>query len=311
MKPSLQGFAAAVVESVSGPALATLAEELEAVHSLVDGNPVLRAALTDTSMSAATRRAVVDDLLADRVSSQARRSAAFAAGAASAPELPAALAWLAARARHAAEGIAVQEPALGYLSARARVGGYATFVFESVATDSLPQIEDELFRFARTVESMPSLRTALSNRDLPLEVRLAVVNALLAGKVESATLALVGYTIEGGRPRDLVGTLDFLVEHTARARGWRVARVHSARDIAPAERDELDRALSALAGNPVELQVSIESKLLSGVLVQLGDLQIDSTTRGRLDALHEHLFSRGWEDLLDGPEHGSADKGAR
>jgi F-type H+-transporting ATPase subunit delta len=311
VKPSLQGYTAAVLGSVSGDAALSLASELEAVHDLVDRTPQLHAALTDTSMSGATRRAVVSELLQGRVSDAARRTASFAAGATSAPELPSALAWLATHARRSAEGIGDAEPSLGYLSSRERVAGYATAMFETVPTESLDAIEDELFRFTRTVEAMPALRTALSNRDLPLAIRLAVVGQLLSGKVEPATLSLVGYAIEGGRSRDLVGTLDYLVEHTARARGWRVARVYSAREIEAREREELSLALTQLAGTPVELQVTIDEKLLSGVRVQVGDLLVDSTTRGRLDALHEHLFSRGWEDLLDEPEQGTEDKGAR
>lgn len=311
MKPSLQGYAAAVLETVPEGTAASLAAELEAVHELVDGTPQLHAALTDTAMSAAVRRGVLNDLLADRVSDPARRAASFAAGAVSAPEVPAGLAWLANRAVRFAEGDRESEPALGYLSARERVAGFATAVFETLPTADLETVEDELFRFTRTVEGNPALRSALSNRDLPLEVRFAVVDSLIGGKVLPVTLSLVRYAIEGGRTRDLVGTLDYLVEHTAKARGWRVARVNSARELDDTQREELSRALSSMAGTPVELQVTIDPELLSGVLVQVGDLQVDSTTRGRLDALREHMVNGAWEDLLDVPDEGTADKGAR
>ena len=36
--------------------------------------------------------------------------------------------------------------------------------------------------------------------------------------------------------------------------------------------------------------------LLSGAVIQIGDLQVDATARGRLDALREHLVPGGWED---------------
>jgi ATP synthase delta (OSCP) subunit len=45
----------------------------------------------------------------------------------------------------------------------------------------------------------------------------------------------------------------------------------------------------------VELQVSIDPALLSGVLVDIGDLRVDATARGRLDALREHLLTPGWD----------------
>jgi len=241
------------------------------------------------------------------VSEPVRRVSAFAAGAVSSPEVPGAITWLVSRAGHLARGDVRPEEPLGHLDARTRVGGFATAVFEDSSTAVLEDVEDELFRFTRTLESVPSLRTALSNRDLTLQSRHGIVDDLLAGKVQPVTLALVNYAIDGGRPRDVVGTLDFLVEETARARGWRVARVRAGQPVDDTERRELSDALSRLAGSPVEVQVTVDPELLSGVLVRVGDLQIDSTARGRLDALREHLFTVGWETPAysrpDEPDH--------
>jgi F-type H+-transporting ATPase subunit delta len=311
VNPSLEGYAAALLGGVSaGPkgaqAMRAVATELRAVEDLVATNPSLFAGLTDTAVPAAARRAVLGDLLADKVAEATWRAAVFAAGAVSAPEVPVALAWLATRSAQLAEGDVRPESQLGHLAARRRVAGFATAVFQTLPTDSLDDIEDELFRFARTVESVPALRTALSDRDLPVQARQAVADQLLTGKVQPATLDLVRYTLVGGRPRDLVGTLDFLVEQTATARGWRVARVRAALEMDDDERDSLSQSLTRLAGSPVELQVSIDPSLLSGVLVQVGDLQLDATVRGRLDALREHLRSGSW----DQPDHSDADEGA-
>ena len=84
----------------------------------------------------------------------------------------------------------------------------------------------------------------------------------------------------GGRARDIVGTLDFLVELTAQARGWRIARVRAAAPIDDAQRTELADSLGALAGAPVELQVEVDESLLSGALIRIGDLQVDATDGG-------------------------------
>jgi hypothetical protein len=35
---------------------------------------------------------------------------------------------------------------------------------------------------------------------------------------------------------------------------------------------------------------------LSGAVIQIGDLQVDASARGRIDALREHLMPGGWED---------------
>ena len=104
-------------------------------------------------------------------------------------------------------------------------------------------------------------------------------------------MRLARYVIEGGRPRDVVGTLDFLVDYVARARDWRVARVHTARELDAQSQAQLVTSLSALTGKSVELQIAQESSLLGGVLVEVGDFRLDATTRGRLGELHDAVAS--------------------
>lgn len=304
MNPSLSGYAAAVLGGVPDADRARVAEELRAVEDLVAGNAELFSALTDTAVPPAARRGVLDDLLRGKVGEPVRRVAVHAAGSVSAPELPPALSWLAVRAQHLADGDVRPEPHLGLMASRARVAGFAAAVYEETTTTELDDVEDELFRFARVVEATPALRSALSDRDLPVAARQAVVEQLMSGRVHAATLALVRYAIAGGRSRDVVGTLDFLVEETARARGWRVAQVRAGLPVDDDERALLSESLTRLAGSPVELQVTVDPHLLSGVLVRVGDLQVDATARGRLDALREHLHNATW----DTPTYGTDDE---
>ena len=296
MNPALQGYTAAVAEAAGAADLARMAADLEAIEQLVLANEHLRAALSDTAVPGPARRAVLLDLLDGKVVPEARRLAAFAAGAVPAPEVAAALGWLATRARHLSEGLD-EEPGLSLIQARARVGGFATALYEDMATNELESLEDDLFRFARIVAATPALRSALTDRDLDVEARQGVVAQLLAGKVPASTEALVRYAVAGGRARDFVGTLDYLVERTAQARGWRIARVRAAAPIDDAQRSELSDSLGSLTGSPVELQVEVDESLLSGALIRIGDLQVDATARGRLDALREHFTPAGWEPV--------------
>jgi F-type H+-transporting ATPase subunit delta len=296
VNPKLQGYAAAVLDAGDADARAGMAGDLEAIEQLVLANPTLRSALTDTTVRGSVRRAVMLDLLEGKVSEPARRLAAFATSVMAAPDVPAALGWVATRARHAAEGQEYVEIALSLTQSRARVGGYATAVHEDSSVAELESMEDELFRFARIVESTPLLRAALVDRDLDVEARQGIASDLLDGKVRASTLALVRYAIAGGRARDIVGTLDFLVELTAAARGWRIARVRSAAPIEDSQQTELSDSLGSLAGAPVELQIVLDEALLSGAIIQIGDLQVDASARGRIDVLREHLMPGGWED---------------
>ena len=297
MNPALQGYLAAMEESLAeAGALGEAASDLHAVADLIDTNNELALAINDGSVPVASRRAVLDDLLEGKVRPEVKRLVHQAVTVVSASEVEAAFHWLAAQVRiaaghgPAAEGGSDDEVILGRLGSRNRVSGYAAAVFEEVTVAELEEIEDQLFRFARTVQDSRPLRHALGDRDLPVALRQQVIAELLGDRVLPATRRLAAYAVRGGRARDIVATLDTLVEAAARARGWRVAHVQSADQVGGPQRQDLSEALARLAGNPVELQVTIDPRLLGGVIVQVGDLLVDGTARHRLDELKEHLL---------------------
>ena len=290
MNPSLEGYAAAIFEGAGPEESASLSDELNSFKHLVGTSAPLRVTLADTSVAAAARRAIVWELLEGKVSERARRLAAYAVSAVRAPEVLSALGWLSHRAG-AAGGIELS--LLGHIGARQRVGGYATAVFEEAGLAELEEVEDQLFRFARIVESFPDLLAKMTDREVPAAARRAVVDDLLADKVEPATLRLAKFVVAGGRARDFVGLLDWLVERSADARGWRVARVRAAEPLDDAQRNSLASALSRLSGAPVDLQVTLDRALIGGVVVGIGNLRVDASARGRLEALREELLPTG------------------
>ncbi len=292
MNPSLQGYLAATEEALADQgALADAATELRAVADLVDGSTELTLSLNDGALPAPSRRAVLDHLLEGKVRPEVVRLVHQAVTVVPAGELTVAFHWLANRVAVAAEPSAVvaDEEVLGRLGSRNRVSGYAAAVFEDLRTADLEEVEDQLFRFARTVESSRRLRIALGDRDLPVATRQQVITELIGGKVLPATLRLAHYAVRGGRARDIVATLDALVEDAAAARGWRVARVRSAAVLDDAERSRLGDALVELTGKPVDLQVTVDPRLLAGVVVQVGDLLVDGSTLHRIEELREHF----------------------
>ena len=292
MLPTLEGYAAARLGSLDRTVLATVAGDLSSIEQTILSRADLRAVLTDTSIAGVARGQVLADLLAGKVDDVTLALCVYAATAVPAQEVPHAMAELAFVANNYAEAGVFELGNLGLLFARRRVAGFADALLEGVATANFARVEEELFRWARTVEASPELRRLLTDRDAARASRVATVEALLAGKVDDVTLALSRFVIEGGRPRDVVGTLDYLVDYVARVRDWRVARVYTARPLDDASQRELVSSLSALTGKNVELQIANDPALLGGVLVEVGDLRLDATTRGRLAALRDAVASR-------------------
>jgi len=135
---------------------------------------------------------------------------------------------------------------------------------------------------------------------VPVEARLRILDDLLGSKARPASLRLARLTLYG-HVRDLVASLDWLVEQAALARGWRVARVRSALPIDADEQQKLSQALGRLTSQPVELQIMSDPGTLGGAVIEIGDVLVDASLRRRLEQVQEHLLKP--EGATRGAEH--------
>jgi F-type H+-transporting ATPase subunit delta len=107
----------------------------------------------------------------------------------------------------------------------ARIDGYARALFEVArAEGTLDEVEDELFRFARSFEASDELRTTLTDEMIPAGKRQAIVEDLLGGKATSTTTQLVSMVVGSGRGRDLPAIIDKLVARASSSKNSRSPR---------------------------------------------------------------------------------------
>jgi len=173
---------------------------------------------------------------------------------------------------------------------RERSEGYARALLEvGRAEGPLADIEDDLFRFARTFESSDELRMALTDPALPVERRQAVIDDLVGGKALAASAALLSLIVGAGRAGDLPAIVDRFVELAVAERQREVAEVRSVLPLDDEQQRRLAAALSAATGKNVEVKVIVDPSVLGGVVARVGDVVIDGSVRHRLEQLKEQL----------------------
>lgn len=155
------------------------------------------------------------------------------------------------------------------------------------AEDSVDEVTDELFRFARTLEANDELGQALADPHIPAERRAQIVQDLLGGKASPLTVAAVSLVVGAGRTHDLTTIVDKIVTASARAASKQVAEVRVAKDLTDDQRARLADALARAVGTEVEVKVIVDPTVLGGVVAQIGDRVIDGSVRTRLNQLRE------------------------
>ena len=171
-----------------------------------------------------------------------------------------------------------------------RIDGYASALFEVArAEGNLDEVEDELFRFARSLEGSDELRNALTDELVPAERRQAIVEDLLGPKASPTTVSLVSLVVGSGRGRDLPAIIGKLVERAAAEKDRAVAEVRSAIPLTADQQRRLAAALANATGKQVEVKVVVDPSVLGGAVATVGDAVIDGSVRTRLDQIKSLL----------------------
>jgi F-type H+-transporting ATPase subunit delta len=291
VRERLRGYADAVLET-SAADVASIAGQLQGFSDLLAGSVDLHWALATPATPLPAKRAILQQLLAKKVSAPVLDLLTFTLQNGGVDDFGEDVNALAVAAGARRDGkVLLDEGPLGRIGATERLEGYATALLVPVRGErALGDIEDELFRFVRIVESHDELRVALTTGELSSEARAKVTLELLQRRARPESARMASYATKVGRPRDFPVLLDALVQLVAKETNRRMADVRSAVELSAKQRARLVEALTKFTGYPVDVRVTPEPDLLGGFIATIGDLVIDTSLRHRLDQAKEMLF---------------------
>ena len=248
------------LEGISGNDAAALGEDLFGVATVLRAEPGLRRVATDVSTDSAAKSGLLRQILDGKVSAPALDLVADAVERR----------WT--RTRDLAD-------ALEHLAVLALV---------SSAGDDADRLSDELFAVEQLINEQHDLRTALSDpaRSGPDKSRL--LRDLLDGKTLPATQRLAQQALTGSH-RSVTVAIEEYQKIAADAHNQRVAEVRVAQELSGDEIDRLQAALSNQYGRTVHLNVVLDTEIIGGMRVEIGDDVIDGTVSGKLDDARRRL----------------------
>lgn len=174
-----------------------------------------------------------------------------------------------------------------------RVPGYAAGILEMARAEGiLERVEGELYELGRQVETSPELRATLTDPQLPLERKRAVVSDLLGGRASSLTVGLVEFLLGQGLASDLGAVASSLAEQAAASRSRQVAEIRSAIPLDESTLERLAAALGRVTGSTLEIKTVVDPSVVGGVVARVGDTVIDGTVASKLGSLRNALQAR-------------------
>jgi F-type H+-transporting ATPase subunit delta len=256
---ALSELTAQLEEAVSGTSAGQVGDELFVVSQLFRSEPGLRRFATDTTLPAEAKQGMVTAVLGPRLQAAVLELLTQAVGRrwTSGRDLPDALERLSEIA-----------------------------IVKSAGTSA--GLTDEIFSLNQIVNADPALRDALSDPGRSVDDKRALLDSLLSGKAQPATVTLAKQAL-AGTYHTFNGALLAYREVAATVEGETVATVRVARALSDTDRQRLVDVLSRQYDAQVHLNEVVDPSVLGGISVEIGDQVIDGTISSRLDDARRRL----------------------
>ncbi len=293
MREATRGYVAALLEESGAGASEALAAEVAAVVALIARYAELKQALEDGGLGPRVRRNILEEVIRDRVSAYAASLVGFVVEVEPPGDLMRTLEGVSQRieAEQARQpGEPDLDPPAGRKALRERVEGFLLRRLAPSPQSELEEIEDGVFRFARLLDSSRELREVLSDPTVDPDARASVARDLIGTKLAQPGVSAICYAVRSARGREVVATLDAMVDMVAAERGRRVADVQVAWELEPDVEQTLRATLSRLVGRDVELRVRQDPAVLGGMVAIVGDVMVDASVRHRLSQLRDAML---------------------
>ncbi|MBW3666443.1 MAG: ATP synthase F1 subunit delta [Actinobacteria bacterium] len=173
------------------------------------------------------------------------------------------------------------------------ISGYASGLFELARAEGvLDRVEDELFALAQAVERSGDLRSALTDPELPIDRKQAVVDELIGGRASRLTVGVVQFIVSQGRADDLADIVRAMLEQAAASRDRALAEVRSAVPLDDQTVQRLQSALGKTTGKQVEVKVVVDPSVIGGIVARVGDTVIDGSIARRIQSVRQAVNTR-------------------
>ena len=157
---------------------------------------------------------------------------------------------------------------------------------QGAADPAVKQLADFGAAFAESAD----LRNFLASPAVAREAKHAVIEKIVARTGGSKIIRNFLYVIVDHRRTAIVPEMVARFQEVVRQRqGVAEAEVRSAVELNAAQKAEMAKWLAQLTGKKVETRYSLDSTLLGGAVVRIGDTVYDGSLRHRLDEMRARL----------------------
>lgn len=159
--------------------------------------------------------------------------------------------------------------------------------------NTLEEVKGDIEQIVRLFKSNSELQAVMSNPIIGLDKKHNVLNALFEDRISPLILVFFNLMVRKGRGKLILPTAEEFIRAYNVEKGIVHARVTSASSLSDSSLSELKEILEKETSAQVILTNIVDSALIGGFVVHVGDRQIDTSVAGKLNRLERHFEVQG------------------
>ncbi len=158
---------------------------------------------------------------------------------------------------------------------------------ENGTVDSLLEEVEAVLELLNTNEEYVKL---LTHPKLPAEEKTSLLEKAFKGKLSDDLVGFLVTVVQKGRFREIQSILTYFVDMVREHQGIGVAYVTSAIALTEKQQTEIvDRLLATTSYEKFIMHYDVDSSLIGGVVIRIGDRVVDSSIRTKLGQMGKEL----------------------
>ena len=168
---------------------------------------------------------------------------------------------------------------------------YGDALFEvALEEDKLDQFLEEVKAVKAAVDENQDLFKLMSHPKVVKEEKIKVVEDIFSGKVSRELVGLIRMIVDKGHFEQIDSVFTYFIDEVKEYRNIGTAYVTSALELTDAQKSAIEkRLLETTKYVTFEMHYEVDSAIIGGMMIRIGDRVVDSTVRTKLYDLTREL----------------------
>lgn len=167
---------------------------------------------------------------------------------------------------------------------------YATALFDLAASEgAMAKYEEEVKVIVKALHDTPDFMAVLNDHKVTKEDKVRLVESIFDGKASNPIVGLLVLLIKKGRQGQILEVLEGFLERVKEESGIVKAVVTSAVPLKEAQLNAIKEKLEANTKSKIELETIVDTSIIAGLVIRVGDKVVDASVRGEMQTLKQQL----------------------